>query len=337
MNRPRILIICPYTQAANNGNWQTAQRWATMLGERYEVTIAQDWDGHHCDAMLALHARRSAPAIARWAQAKTSNNTSANTHAIGLGVVLTGTDLYRDIHVDASAQASLNAAQILLALQERAPAALPLACSHKARVIFQSTQVSPFQDAANKIDLGRKNFRVVMVGHLRTEKAPETLFAAAHFLRSHAAMSFVHIGAALDPELGAAAQACALANPNYQWLGGLPHQETLAQIQQAHLLVHASHMEGGAHAILEAVCAGTPVLASDIDGNIGMLGDDYAGYFKVGNAGSLVDLLLQCSADFPNDTYRRLEQQCDQRAPLFSPAAEKARLLQLVEELLSVT
>jgi hypothetical protein len=78
-------------------------------------------------------------------------------------------------------------------------------------------------------------------------------------------------------------------------------------------------------------------LASDIDGNIGMLGDDYAGYFKVGNAGSLVDLLLQCSADFPNDTYRRLEQQCVQRAPLFAPATEKTRLIQLVEELLNAT
>lgn len=335
MNRPRILIICPYTKEANNGNWQTAQRWATMLGERYEVNIAQDWDGHRCDAMLALHARRSAIAIARWAQAKARESTSANNEVPGLGVVLTGTDLYRDIHVDASAQASLSVAQILLVLQERAPSALPTNFRSKARVIFQSNHSSPLNDAANKIDSGRANFRAVMVGHLRAEKAPETLFAAADLLRSNPTISLVHIGAALDPDLGAAAQACALANPHYQWLGGLSHQETLAHIQQAHLLIHASHMEGGAHVILEAVCAGTPVLASDIDGNIGMLGDNYAGYFKVGNANSLVDLLLQCSANFPNDTYRRLEQQCAQRAPLFAPAAEKTRLLQLVEELLN--
>jgi glycosyltransferase involved in cell wall biosynthesis len=45
-------------------------------------------------------------------------------------------------------------------------------------------------------------------------------------------------------------------------------------------MVLASHMEGGANVIIEAVCAGVPVLASDIGGNRGMLGDDYAGYFR---------------------------------------------------------
>jgi len=37
-------------------------------------------------------------------------------------------------------------------------------------------------------------------------------------------------------------------------------------------------MGGGAHAILEAVCRGTPVVASNVSGNVGMLGSDYDGY-----------------------------------------------------------
>ena len=64
--------------------------------------------------------------------------------------------------------------------------------------------------------------------------------------------------------------------PNYRWLGALPHEATRRHIQQAHLMIHTSRMEGGAHVIIEAVVSGTPVLASRIDGNIGMLGDDFA-------------------------------------------------------------
>jgi glycosyltransferase involved in cell wall biosynthesis len=93
-----------------------------------------------------------------------------------------------------------------------------------------------------------------------------------------------HIGEALDPALGAAAQATMAAVPNYRWLGGLPHEEVRRRIQRAHVLIHCSRMEGGAHVIMEAVASGTPVLASRIDGNVGMLGADYGGYFPPGDA-----------------------------------------------------
>ena len=72
------------------------------------------------------------------------------------------------------------------------------------------------------------------------------------------------------------------------------HETTRRRIQRAHVLVHTSRMEGGAHAILEAVCSGTPVLASRIDGNVGMLGADYAGYFPWGDAAALAGLLQRC-------------------------------------------
>jgi glycosyltransferase involved in cell wall biosynthesis len=50
------------------------------------------------------------------------------------------------------------------------------------------------------------------------------------------------------------------------------------------VLVHASRIEGGAHVIAEAVRSGTPVIASRIEGNVGMLGADYAGYFECNDA-----------------------------------------------------
>ncbi len=123
--------------------------------------------------------------------------------------------------------------------------------------------------------------------------------------------------------------------PNYRWLGGLPHEAARRRIQRAHLLVHPSHMEGGAHVIIEAVASGTPVLASRIEGNVGMLGEDYAGYFPWGDAPALAALLARCREDAA--FLDRLREQCHERAPLFEPAAEAAALRRLLADLLKET
>jgi putative glycosyltransferase (TIGR04348 family) len=328
MHRPRILIVSPATASANNGNWQTAWRWSQMLQPAHAVTIAQSWRGERFDVMLALHARRSADSIARWAQVH-----GESTQVSGLGVVLTGTDLYRDIQTDASARASLLYAKRLVVLQERAPEALPANVRDQVRVIFQSTAS---RDAVTKTP---QHLRAVMVGHLREEKSPQTLFAAVRLLHEQPDIFFDHIGEVLDADLGQQALTCSAEHPHYRWLGGLSHQATLRHIQRAHVLVHTSRMEGGAHVILEAVCSGTPVLASHIDGNIGMLGADYAGYFDHGDARGLADFLVRCRAGQGLDSglYGQLQAQCAVRAPCFAPSAEKAALMALVDELLQRT
>jgi len=94
-------------------------------------------------------------------------------------------------------------------------------------------------------------------------------------------------------------------------------------------------MEGGAHVIMEAVVSGTPVLASHIAGNIGMLGLDYAGYFPCGDGPALARLIRRCQdRQAGNPLLDALITQCGQRAPLFYPAAERAVLHGLVDELL---
>ncbi|MHB8949663.1 MAG: selenoneine biosynthesis selenosugar synthase SenB [Rhodoferax sp.] len=324
MNNSRVLIISPAAASANNGNWHTAWRWSQMLRPAFDVTVAQVWNGEPFDVMLALHARRSADSIARWAQSK-----GANQAAPGLGVVLTGTDLYRDIEFDASAQASLRYARQLVVLQERGMDALPAGLRPKTRVIFQSTAA---QEALVKpTDI----LRVLMVGHLRHEKSPQTLFDAAHLLKGHVDILIEHIGNALKPDFGAQASACMVACPQYHWLGGMGHGDTLQKIAQAHVLVNTSRMEGGANVILEAVCSGTPVLASRIPGNVGMLGADYGGYFALNDAAGLANLLLRCRAelDQTNGYYAQLSRQCALRTPLFSPATEQAALRALVNDL----
>jgi putative glycosyltransferase (TIGR04348 family) len=330
---PQLVIVTPALRDANNGNWQTAQRWQRHLRDRYAVRIVRQWPSAlACDdaAMIALHARRSADSIAAWA---------ARHPQRGLAVVLTGTDLYRDIAVDASAQRALQLARTLVVLQEAAPAALAPELRGKCRLIYQSTT------PRKTLPKSARSLHAVMVGHLREEKSPETLFAAARLLAGDADIYIDHVGEALDPALGRAAQATMAAVPNYRWLGGLPHEETRRRIQRAHLLIHCSRMEGGAHVIMEATASGTPVLASRIDGNVGMLGADYAGYFSWGDAEALAALILRCQESSRKDAARprsrdgddlleTLQAQCAARAPLFAPEAERAALHGLARDLL---
>jgi glycosyltransferase involved in cell wall biosynthesis len=186
------------------------------------------------------------------------------------------------------------------------------------------------QSAPRRARLGKTELRLraLMVGHLREEKSPQTFFDAAQRLAGRDDIVLDHVGAALDPALGVQARALARSHPHYRWLGALPHGKTRARIQRAHVLVHASRIEGGAHVVIEAVTSGTPVLASRIAGNLGLLGDDYHGVFEAGDAGGLAALLQRCRDDpamLPD-----LRSQCDARAAAFEPARERAVLLNLV-------
>lgn len=322
-NPCQIVIVSPALAEANNGNWQTARRWQRLVSRFWRTRIVRQWPDADADGdqiMLALHARRSAPSILAWRDTHPSH---------GLVVVLTGTDLYRDIGSDTFAQQSLRLSDRLVVLQERGPLGLPAELREKTRVIFQSTS------ARRVLPKSRRRLRALMVGHLREEKSPETLFAAARQLAGYSDILIDHIGDALDPVLGEAARSTMAECPNFRWLGGQPHEATRRRIQHAHLLIHASRIEGGAHVVMEAVCSGTPVLASRIDGNIGMLGADYAGYFDWGDARALAETIVRCRATqcHADGLVARLASQCARRATLFAPHAEQAALRALLNEL----
>lgn len=326
MSRPLVAIVSPALADANNGNWRTAQRWAGLIAPRYRTRITREWPdaGSASDSlMLALHARRSAPAIAAWAAAYPGH---------GLAVVLTGTDLYQDIAEDPAAQRSLALAQRLVVLQECGAVALPREHRARTRVIFQSTPAWP------ELPKSTERLDAVMVGHLREVKAPQTLFDAARRMAQRADIRITHIGdGAAEPELAEQARATQRDCGGYRWLGALPHEETVEAIRRAHLLVHTSRMEGGAHVIMEAVRCGTPVLASRVPGNVGMLGADYEGYFPQGDGAALARQLVACRQGQREDPagglLARLRAQCALRAPLFDPEHERAGLLSLLQEL----
>ena len=73
--------------------------------------------------------------------------------------------------------------------------------------------------------------------------------------------------------------------------------------------------------VSEAAAAGVPVLASRIDGTVGLLGRDYPGYFPVGQTAALARLLWRVETD--PEFFRRLCRAIGRRAYRFSPAREK--------------
>jgi hypothetical protein len=204
--KPHVLIVSPALADANNGNWHTASRWARFLEPVAEVKIARGWDGAPCDAMIALHARHSADAIAQLRAARP---------AAPIALVLTGTDVYRDIEENKAARHSLQCASQLVVLQPDALDRLGPAERAKTRVILQSA-VRLRRGAAVR------SFNLVAVGHLRDEKDPLTLMDAARRLPAATRIRIVHIGDALAPELGEAARRTMAECPHYRWFGGLP-------------------------------------------------------------------------------------------------------------------
>jgi len=307
------MIVSPALASANNGNWHTAARWSRMLRKHCRTAIATQWQGEPCDLLIALHARRSAASIEAFARARPGKP---------LVVVLTGTDLYRDIRGDAAAQRSLQLASQLVVLQDQGVQELAPALRAKCHVIYQSAP------RLRPISPPQRVLRVVQVAHLRDEKDPATYLRAAHRLRQRGDLRFELIGDALDADLGAAARQTQASCPYFHWLGGLPRSATRQHIRRAHVLVSTSRMEGGAHVILEAAQSGTAVLASRIPGNVGMLGRDHMGYFDLGDDAQLAAALAHARDEAPY--LARLRAQTLARAPLFEPAEEQRSLLQLI-------
>ncbi|MDD5328385.1 MAG: selenoneine biosynthesis selenosugar synthase SenB [Sulfuricella sp.] len=310
----KIVIVTPAAARVRNGNRNTAQRWAGMLRQLgHRVSIQVEWDGKEADLMLALHARRSHASIKRFAECR--------PHA-PLVVVLTGTDLYRDIRVDAHAQESLRLATRLVVLQEMAPNELSQNLREKTHVIYQSA------DLLKPAAPSKRHFDICVIGNLREEKDPFRCALASARLPADSSILVRHAGRALDDRMARQAQELMSHNPRYRWLGERPHWQVRRELARCRLLVVSSIMEGGANVISEALAAGVPVIASDVPGNIGMLGAGYTGYYPCGDEEALAGALYRAETNAA--FYDGLKTQCDKRKDLVLREREQAGLETLI-------
>ncbi|HTN72461.1 MAG TPA: selenoneine biosynthesis selenosugar synthase SenB [Methylomirabilota bacterium] len=313
----RIQLITPEPLRFNNGNKITAVRWARILRKLgHRVVIGQNYNGKSCDLLVALHARRSHGSIQKF--------HALHPH-LPLIVVLTGTDLYRDIQTDRDAQRSLDLATRLVVLQKLALAELPERLHSKTRVIYQSAESHKAQT------LPAKSFKICVIGHLREEKDPLRTAMAVRRLPATSTIEVLHVGRALDDALAKQAQAEAASNPRYRWVGELPYWMTRRVLARSHLLVITSRMEGSSNVLSEAIASSVPVIVSKIPGLMGTLGKGYPGYFPVGDTAELTRLLLKAESHRP--FYRSLQRRCARLASLVHPQREIASWKLLLREL----
>ncbi|MBA2352351.1 MAG: TIGR04348 family glycosyltransferase [Burkholderiales bacterium] len=312
----KIVLITPAGARSRLGNRATANRWAGFLREAgHRVAVQTCWDRRTADLMIALHARKSHASISEFAMAFPER---------ALVVVLTGTDLYRDIRTDEKARQSLRLATRLIVLQDQGGRELTPALRDKTRIIYQSTRPitapKPLQ----------RSFEICVSGHLREEKDPFRAALALRYLTDESRILVTHIGGALSASFADEAKQFMRSEPRYRWLGELPHWAARRILARARVLVISSRMEGGANVVTEALTARVPVIASRIPGNIGMLGSHYAGYFPLEDARALATLLER--VEFDAGFYRLLQKQGSARRSLVTPARERAALKRLIAE-----
>ncbi|MDA1164473.1 MAG: selenoneine biosynthesis selenosugar synthase SenB [Planctomycetota bacterium] len=315
----RILIVTPAPRGSTKGNRVTADRWARLLrlgGHR--VTIRERFSNESCDVLITLHARKSAAAVQQCEQ------QSPDTPVV---VVLTGTDLYNDIHRDQRAAANLERATRLVLLQSHGIRELPKHLRPRVRVILQSAKPPRVTPPPLKTA-----FEICVSGHLRPVKDPFRAALAARQLPAMSRIRITQIGSALDPAMERRALDEMARNDRYHWLGGVPNGKARQLLARSRLLVLSSKMEGGANVISEAIVASVPVLASKVSGSIGLLGDDYPGYFDVGSTRQLANLMSRCEQD--EIFYHSLRMHVEDLAPRFTPQREQDSLQMLLDELL---
>jgi len=316
----RICIVTPAGAGTRNGNRHTAQRWAGFLRALgYRVSVMVQWDGRRCDLLLALHARRSHASVVEYRK---------HCPDRPLVVTLTGTDLYRDLPASLEARHSLEIADSIVVLQSEAKLELEKKFQANTRIVYQSSNASVCHAPP------KDRFRVAVVGHLREEKDPFRAAAALSYLKEVPFdLELIQIGDALSPEMATEAKRWMKRDPRYRWLGGRTHAQTLGWIARSHLLVVSSVMEGGANVISEAARIGTPVLASRVSGNVGMLGRGYPGYYALFDAKELSRLISR-NIESKKD-YHSLKKALAARRRLFAPAAERAALARVLREALA--
>ncbi len=323
--RMKILLITPALPKTRGGNRVTAIRWKSILMELgHKVTVKSSNDdisqiGNRFDAMLALHAWRSAASIHYFHEQFPQKP---------LIVALTGTDLYRFIHSHPTPTLrSIKQADELITLHDLAYLALPKSAQKKVHVIYQSADF-----IKRKINKNKRYFNVCIIGHLRNEKDPLRAAYAVRKLPDDSCIRILHYGKAHKSIWAARADKEMQKNARYKWYGEVPHWKINQCYATADLMVLSSRMEGGANVISESCAAGLPVIASKIEGSIGLLGKNYPGYYPCGDTESLRKLLLKAEK---NKKYlTKLTKACQAKANLFTYQKEKDNVNKLFNSFL---
>ena len=298
----------------------SANRIASILTEAGHDALVID-SSEQCldaDALIALHAKKSAGTVRRFRELYPDRR---------LLIYLTGTDLYSDIPRGCEiCEETMTLADSLVVSQSASLGSIPERFAEKARVVRKSIALPKGGLEFSKEEKSATP-SVVIASHLREVKNP-FLVCEALELRPDLELDVFLLGREIEDGYGGAAERWMEKEKRFHWVESCPHEKTLQMMQQSVATLNTSLLEGGANSVGESIVLGTPVLASRIEGNVGMLGEGYAGYFDSADAQGLADLLEKVVSDA--SFYDALKSQVLKRQAEFSRETELEDWLELL-------
>lgn len=311
----KINVCTGYPLSSPKGNSVTAKRMVRLFeAAGHQATAMHTNEPPPADVIISLHALKTSAATLFFAK----HNPDAKVL-----VLLTGTDINGGIESKPElAQRVLELADAVVVAQPACLEDLPPTWRAKVNVIYPSIDLP--EPAPLDVPGGPL---FTNVGHLRPVKNPHLMFRALrHFDLPVTALS---IGTDLDSTDGQQATVNMRIDERYRWMGGCAREEATAWIKHSLATINTSFSEGGANTIIEAIHLGTPVLASDIHGNRGLLGEVYAGFFTSDNSEELAALMVRCVED--GEFVEQLKAQLARQKPLFTNQAEVSSWLNLIQ------
>jgi len=289
----KLLLHVPLPRGSTRGNWITALRWTQILTDLGHTVCTVDPSEYDAmidssyDALIALHARRSAEQIVRF-------RTTVPQGKIILA--LTGTDLHVDLNGDSpcfrNVTESMNVADRIVLLEPEGRKQLVADLHSKCVVIYQSSTLPSLQRPPQHAD-----FRISLLAHLREVKDPFLLSRAVEQLPTSSRVQVMHAGEATTTSWRDRALSWTQKCSRYEWLGAIPHPEALELLANSQLTVLTSHHEGAPSVFSEAAALGVPILSTRIPASIGILGGNHPGLFNCGDALDLANLIERAESD----------------------------------------
>ncbi len=311
----KVIISSPYATQSLHGNTISAMRIAGILEESgHDVEVIQSGNSipKGAGALIALHARKSHTSILAMKQQCPESK---------IILYLTGTDLYGDIPEGCPlAIESLSIADAIVVSQDASFNSVPVTYQQKTHVVYNSIILPQLDLAEREPDL------FVIASHLRAVKQPFFVVEALGLLDENVRVKLM--GSEIDPGSAEQAQTLTQKYPGFEWLGEQTYPQALTWMKRSIATINTSLSEGGANSIGESIMLGRPVIASRIEGNIGMLGEGYDGYFDPHSPAELASLIQKVTKD--PSYLSHLEQQVLEQSAKYSRQNESKGWLALL-------
>ena len=188
--------------------------------------------------------------------------------------------LINSSNINPGMQSRCKKAELIIARTQDTVVALPKRYRDKIVVMLETAvannvieELAPTQERS----ADKEKLQIIYSGRLIPLKAVDIAISAINKMKNRDKVEFTIIGKGfLKKELEDLVRQLGLQE-RVKFVGELPREQVLNKLKEADIFLFPSLKEGGTWALMEAMAAGLPVVASRIRGNVDMI-DDIGGF-----------------------------------------------------------